>query len=176
LDEFGAYLSPPEILTGQQHTSSPDSSVQEWKITPTFHPPYTTDVIILKRDIVGAFQPSRSRSPLTPPGLDPCRKQFVGFSLRNSVGTAQLMVTTSPGVPSFKFGSALLYAQIGLGQIQAISAADAGEAKIFNEHNIYWYVRPDFIRKITTGGQDARLVLTWEWDPYISSGPSCRLH
>jgi hypothetical protein len=174
LDEYGAYLSTPQILTGQRRTvDNPDPVVQEWRITPTYHRPWTTDLIILKRDIVGSFQPSISKSPLAPPGLDPCKHQYVGFSLQNSVGTAELMVTTSPEAPAFKFGSTFLYLQVGSARPQIISENEVGEAKIFDNHNIYWYIKPDFLKKMVTKGQNARLVLMWEWDPKITSGLLC---
>ena len=145
---------------------------QLWAVDPDPFAEGGTDLILIKRDVVGGYQPTTASTAFSP-DIAACEEDGAGMDIHHPTGRAEFMLVTSEEVPPIALGSARVFAGPNNTKPKTISVGEVGEAKILDKHRIYWRIRPEYLAEMAKKRLDVALFVVWRWEKRITQGPVC---
>ena len=124
------------------------------------------DVIITRRDLLGAFQPNPTESEFLVPQVNTCNENTAGIYLNNPTGRAELMITTPHDLPIK--GDLKLWKQIGSRPPEPLETR-AEEARVIDSHKIYWSLSQETVKEAESN--DLTMWIGWKWERPIQPCP-----
>jgi hypothetical protein len=155
------------------HTDPPIDGVQNWYVSKYQAPPGHVDVIIMRRDFFGGFQPGAEnrRKYWDTPG-NTCQGNSVGIVLRHPTARAELIFHTPPEMP-IRTDEFHFWRRMSTGSPEEIKEpARIGSVDV-QEHNIHWTLGTPLLRD--ADNENITYLVSWKWARQITTGPICGL-
>lgn len=162
-----------EIVALTPHTIReypPVGGFAKWEIINYNRPAGDVEVIAVRRDYYGGFQPVAKEKVLnTEPDISQCEEASASIVIGNPTARAELVIHTPPNLPinsgNFKFWSRRQ------GDVKPLEMARDPGYVFATNHNIYWQLANALLKE----ADNQRIVykISWRWGQPITEGPVC---
>jgi hypothetical protein len=164
-----------DVIPLTPHTINKDKVVdgqQNWYIANFLSPPGAVDVIIVRRDFFGGFQPvALEHLKSWEPPIDKCQGNTVGIVVRNPTARAELILHTPPEMPIRTSDFSFWRHRTARSKLEQIfDEGIIGNAKV-EEHNIHWSLSNSLLRD--ADNEDISYLIGFTWARPITVGPIC---
>jgi hypothetical protein len=148
------------------------ANVDQWTANPNWDAEGGTDFILVKRDLVGSYQPTTDTASIAPTAKA-CEEDFAGIDIQQPTGRAELMVVTSDDTPAIRTGTTRVLESTNGNKPTDISKDVVGDAQTLDAHRIHWRIRPEYLEEAAKNSKPVTLWVLWQWEKPIKEGPVC---
>jgi hypothetical protein len=169
--EFGDVLP---LTPHTVHKDKPIDGKQNWYVSKFASPPGQVDVIIVRRDFFGGFQPiSHGSFKSWEPQINKCQGNSAGIVVRNPTARAELIFHAPPEMLINKTDFRLWRYRASTNRVEDITGegSSIGSADV-QVDNIHWILGSSLLRD--AGNDEIAYQVSWTWARPITTGPHCQ--
>jgi hypothetical protein len=153
------------------HADPPIDGIQDWYVTTYIAPPGQVEVVIMRRDFFGGFQPlAQDKRKYYDTPTNTCEGNSVGIAVRNPTARAELIFHTPPEMP-IRTDEFHIWRRSATRSVEEIRAHDRFGNIHLQEHNIHWSMGTPLLRDADR--EDTTYLMSWRWARPITTGPIC---
>jgi len=163
-------------LTGNSTNKidEPRDGLQNWEVSNYNQPPGKVELIMIRRDVYGAFQPVRkAKIPTWKPSVDTCQENSVGIVIKNPTAVADVLVHV-PQDMLIETDKWKIWKTTKMSE-SYVTNAYTDHDKIGNvtmqPDTIHWHVGNALLREADQG--DTIYHISWRWQRPIPKVPAC---